>query len=234
MDKDTQKMLLNLVKDSYEKIASDYDITRKKLHTPLFDKLKEISKEIKDGQRVLDVGSGNGRLLESFKDTKIEYLGVDKSATLVSLAKQNYPDKKFIVGDVLELSQIADLNFDYVFCVALLHHLPGQDLRLAALKQLKNKINQDGKIIISAWNMWSQPRFRKFIFKFSLLKLIGKNKMDFGDILFDWKNSSGLVISKRYYHAFRKYELKKLAKVAGLHAASLYKDGFNYYMILSK
>jgi 2-polyprenyl-3-methyl-5-hydroxy-6-metoxy-1,4-benzoquinol methylase len=141
MDKDTQKKLISLVSESYGQIAKEYSDTRKKYHTPLFDALSAYAKEIKDGQNVLDVGCGSGRLISIFNDKKINYLGVDKSRELINYAKINYPGYRFEVGDLSELSQLAEINFDYVFCAAVIHHLPGKDLRIAALKQLKNKIS---------------------------------------------------------------------------------------------
>jgi len=130
------------------------------------------------------------------------------------------------------------MNFNYVFSIALFHHLPGNDSRIAALRQLKNKVSENGKIIIVVWNLWSQPKLLKLILKFSLLKLIKKNlpagRMDFGDILFDWKNPSGQAQSRRYYHAFTKIGLKKIIKKAGLKIDKIYKDKYNYYAILKK
>ena len=58
--------------------------------------------------------------------------------------------------------------------------------------------------------------------------------MGFGDILFDWKNSQGKPISQRYYHAFTKRQLKKIIKIAGLEIEKIYKDKYNYYVILKK
>jgi ubiquinone/menaquinone biosynthesis C-methylase UbiE len=234
MDKDTQKNLIKLVNDSYEKIAGNYNETRKKTHTPLFDKMAEFINEIREGQKVLDIGCGSGRLITALSGKKVEYLGVDKSAEMIKLAKDNYPEYRFLTGDLLELSMLPDINFDFVFCAAVLHHLPGAELRIAALKQLKNKINEKGMIIVTVWNMWPQKKFLKLVIKYFLLKLIGKNKMDFGDILFDWKNSEGVAISQRYYHAFTKRQLKKIVKKAGLKIDKFYKDKFNYYLILIK
>ena len=95
-------------------------------------------------------------------------------------------------------------------------------------------MSDDGKIIIAVWNLWGQKKFKKLVFKFALLKLIKKNKMDIGDILFDWKNSKGEIVSRRYYHAFTKRELKKIIKKAGLKIEKIYKDKFNYYAVLKK
>jgi hypothetical protein len=58
--------------------------------------------------------------------------------------------------------------------------------------------------------------------------------MDFGDIIFDWKNNDGEIAGKRYYHAFRKRELKKIIKKAGLKTRRIYKDKYNYYAIITK
>ncbi|PIX02803.1 SAM-dependent methyltransferase, partial [bacterium (Candidatus Gribaldobacteria) CG_4_8_14_3_um_filter_42_11] len=41
---------------------------------------------VKDGDKVLDVGCGNGRLVKAFENKKISYLGVDNSEKLIKLA----------------------------------------------------------------------------------------------------------------------------------------------------
>ncbi|MDD5071167.1 MAG: methyltransferase domain-containing protein [Patescibacteria group bacterium] len=235
MDKQTQKNLLNLVKANYEEISGQFNQTRKKY---LWPELIKLTEKIKTGDKILDVGCGNGRLLEAFKNKRIDYLGIDSSENLIEHAKKLHPKNKFIVGDILDLGKIPEINFDYVFSIALFHHLPGDDLRIAALRQLKNKVGEEGKIIIAVWNLWSQAKFRKLIFKFTLLKIIKKNlpagRMDFGDILFDWKSPDGKAQSRRYYHAFTKMELRKIIKKAGLKIEKLYKDKYNYYAILKK
>lgn len=231
MNKQAQKYLLNLVKKNYEDVAEEFDITRQK---EPWQGLVELTQMVEDENSVLDVGCGNGRLVRLFGGKTINYIGVDSSASLIELAKTNFPDHSFNVSNILELGQIKQINFDFIFCIAVLHHLPGADLQIAALKKLKNKINFDGKIIISVWNMWEQKKYRNLIIKYFLLKLIGKNKMDLGDIIFSWKNSLGKKLSERYYHAFTMVQLKKIAKQAGLKIEKLYKDKYNYYLILKK
>ena len=219
---------------NYDEIADHYNETRKKHLLPLWNEIVKIAGEVKEGQRVLDIGCGNGRLLGAFEKKNIEYLGIDNNEKLLEHARNIYPSNKFEKGDILELGRVSELNFDYVFSVAVLHHVPGKRLQIDALKQLKNKINENGKIIITAWNLWDQKKFRKQVFKYTLLKLIKKNKMDLGDILFDWKNSQGQVVSQRYYHAFTRGGLKKIAKKAGLKIEKIFNDKFNYYLILKK
>ncbi len=73
MDKQTQKNLLALVKSNYEEIADQFNQTRKKY---LWPELIKLTKEIKTGAKILDLGCDNGLSLESFKDKKIIYLEV--------------------------------------------------------------------------------------------------------------------------------------------------------------
>jgi len=231
MDKNTQKELLSVVRENYESIAAEFDETRKK---GIWPELLNLTTEVKDGDRVMDVGCGNGRLLEAFANKQIKYLGVDQSENLIALAKLKNPDFEFTVGDILDLGKINELDFDFVYSIAVLHHLPDQELRINALRQLKNKIKDDGKIIIAVWNLWANKKNKKLIWKYFFLKLIGKNKMDFGDILFHWKNEAEDISKRRYYHAFTNRELKRIVKKAGLKIEKLYKDQYNYYLILKK
>lgn len=235
MDKQTEKELLKIVHDNYDQVSEKFSQTRKYISNS-WAELKRIAAGIKDGESVLDIGCGNGRLLELIGDRRVGYVGVDNSEKLLEQARINYLGHRFIQGDILDLGRLPELNFDYVFAIALIHHIPDRELRGKALKQLKNKVGVNGTIVISTWNLWSRvwvkQKFRQKIIKFALLKIIGKNQMDFGDVLFDWKNNRGERVSKRYYHAFTKCGLKKLGRKAGLKVEKIFKDKHNYYLIL--
>jgi SAM-dependent methyltransferase len=225
-----QKELLKIVKKNYEDDARTFDETREK---PIWPPLLSLLKKVENEASVLDVGCGNGRLLKILTEQNIKYVGVDQSESLIKICQEKYPEHKFAVEDILNLGNLSDYNFDYVFCIAVLHHLPGASLRLQALKQLKNKIKQGGKIILTVWNMWPQEKYRKMVYKFALLKLLCRFKADFGDVLFDWRAPNSQM-SKRYYHMFTKREIEKLTKKAGLKIEKSFKDNFNYYLVLTK
>ncbi len=232
MDKKTQKKLLTLVKKNYNNIAGEFNQTRKKKIWPI---LLELTQNIKNGDKILDAGCGNGRIIDTFRGKDIDYIGFDSNNKLIKLAKENFPDRKFKVLDILNSNKLNENGFDYIFSIAVLHHIPGNNLRIKVLKDLKNKLSDDGKIIITVWNLWEFKKFKNKIFYFALLKLILKNKMEFGDILFDWHGKSiNNKNNKRYYHVFTTKGLKKLAKKSGLAIKMLKKDQFNYYLILKK
>lgn len=235
MKKETEKKLLKIVKENYEEIARQFSETRKK---EIWPELKKICKNIPEESNILDLGCGNGRLIEAF-EKNINYIGVDQSEALIKMAKERYPDNSFIVGDALNLNQInfkannSTNKFNYIFSIAVLQHIPNEKRRIELAKSLKNFLQPQGKVIISVWNMWEINKFRKLIFKTYLLKLLRKNEFDFGDVVFDWKNSTGTSVSKRYYHAFTKKELKSIFSKAGFRVETIYKDKFNYYLVAS-
>jgi SAM-dependent methyltransferase len=235
MDKQTEQNLLKIVKDGYVQIADDFSETRNKR---LWPEILELAQVVKEGDRVLDVGCGNGRLVRAFEGKKIKYVGIDNSEELIGLARKNfqYPisNIQFLVGDMLGLDNLIKDKFDFIYSIAVLPHLPGEELRIGALEQMKQKLADGGKIIITAWNLWAQKKYLKLIYEYALKKIVGQNKMDFGDIIFDWKNDKGMILGQRYYHAFTKRELKKVANCSGLAIDRLYKDGYNYYLILKK
>jgi SAM-dependent methyltransferase len=228
MDKAIQEKLLEIVRQNYDEIAGEFDVTRQKR---LWPELIKLAAEVKEGDSVLDIGCGNGRSLEAFKNKKISYLGVDASEKLINLAVDNFRHSryKFLVGDILRLSEVTQDKFDYIFCIAVLHHIPGEDLRSKALEQLKDRLRPGGRIILTAWNLW-RKRW-PLILRSGLQKIIGRNSMDWGDLLFDWKRGK---ISQRYYHVFSTYEFKKLVNKAGLSIDKIYHDEHNYYLVLSK
>jgi ubiquinone/menaquinone biosynthesis C-methylase UbiE len=231
MNKATQKELNKLVTNNYNKIADHYSETRKK---ELWPYLTKILNNIPENSHILDVGCGSGKILHAFIEKKINYLGIDPCNGLLNNAHHDFPDYTFQNGDILELGKIPKINFDFVFAIAVLHHIPNKKDRIIALKQLRNKIKTNGEIVISVWDLRSQKKFRKLLWKFWFLKLINKNKMDSGDIVFDWKNKDGIITSKRYYHAFTKKELKKIIKKAKLKIIDFKKTDYNFYLTLKK
>lgn len=222
-----QNRLLKIVSNNYRDIAGLFDATRKKHVWP---ELEVLAENIKDGQSVLDVGCGNGRLLEVLSDKNLNYLGVDNSLELIELAKKNYSNYDFKVVDILELDKIITQKFDFVISVAVLHHLPGKELRQQALEQLKKVAS--GQIIFSVWKLWGRKKYQKYLFKNIWQKIIGISQLDFGDILFPWKNNQGKVVSQRYYHAFTKNELKILLKKVGFKKFKIKSDKYNYWVTI--
>ncbi len=98
------------------------------------------SLDLKDGQRLLDLGCGAGRHLHNaYYAAKIEAFGLDRSLPDVEKTRDGfyaYPDfspgaecrYRLAVGDCLGLP-FADASFDTIICSEVLEHIPGLSAR---------------------------------------------------------------------------------------------------------
>ena len=204
MDIDYAKKLLEKTRQDYNLIAEDFSRTR----SQVWEELKFLENYANENEKILDLGCGNGRLYELFREKTVDYYGVDFSEGLIEIARKRYPQFKFQVADAFNLPFSADF-FDKVFNIAVLHHIPSTELRVQFLKEVKRVLRPGGKIILTVWNLSS---FRKFLFfsKYALLKILRRSRLDFGDAFVPWKKET-----LRYLHMFSGKELKELAETAG-------------------
>ena len=203
MDKDYAKYLLDKTKNDYNLIAEDFSRTRAK---PWEETRFLFDDYLTAGEKVLDLGCGNGRYYEFFKD--VQYFGIDNSDKLIKIAKEKYPKANFRIGDSLNLP-FPDNYFNKIYSMAVFHHIPSKEFRLQFLKEAKRTLRPNGRLILTAWKFRNKKE-RFLSLKYTILKIIGKNKMDFKDVLESWADKT-----KRYYHLFSKRELSSLARKAG-------------------
>jgi len=210
MDKEYAQYLLNKTRDDYNLISDDFSRTREKP----WGEIKFLFDDyLSAGEKVLDLGCGNGRFYGFFKDKDVQYFGLDNSEKLIEIAKKKYPKADFRAGDALNIVFPAGY-FDKIYSIAVLHHIPSKELRLNFLKEAFNALKPNGKIIITVWKFHDKKE-TLLLLKYTILKIIGKNKMDFKDILEPWANKT-----ERYYHWFSERELAGLAREAGLEIES--------------
>jgi len=242
MDKDYAQYLLKKTIGDYNRIAEQFSSSR----YSIWPELNLFKEYIKEGERVLDSGCGNGRLLELFKDCNVDYIGIDNSEKLLEIARNKHPQQKFQLADSLSLPFPNDY-FNKIFSIAVFHHIPSKELRLRFLKEAKRALRPDGLLILTVWNLWQRPKTLKLLFKFTMLKVAGKSKLDFKDIFVSWGGSRAKASlppwqkkTDRYIHCFTKNELKKIAKEAGfkiIKAGTLKRGEIkncNIYLIVKK
>ncbi len=204
-----EELARKIMEDSatgYEKIAEQFSRTR----SSFWKELDFIKEEVKGGDKILDLGCGNGRLYEFLKEKKIEYTGVDSSERLLELARKKYgTEAKFIRGDALNLP-FANESFDKIISIAVLHHIPSEKWRKKFLDEAWRVLKKDGVLILSVWNM-RQKKYAPLLVKYAFLKIAGLSPLDFGDVRLGWNGEKNV----RFVHAFGKRELRKLLEKSG-------------------
>ena len=209
MKQEYAKYLLEKNQKDYNRIAFDFTKKREWISPDLII----LKKYIQKGDRILDLGCGSGRFKKVVGE-QANYYGIDVSEEIIKIAKQRYPQAKFLVSNPLSFS-FKNSFFNKVFCLSVIHHIPSKKFRKDFIKEIKRILKPGGEAIITVWDLRDSKKAKFLLLKYILSKLIGKSKLDFKDIFYPWKNSEGELLAQRYVHIFSIKELEKLFRNSG-------------------
>lgn len=106
--------------------------------------------EIKDGQRVLDLGCGSGTFLmmvkKSYPDCKV--IGVDPDKKMLSLAKNKGLDDSELVQSLAEELPFRASQFNVVVSSLTFHHLP-TEIKKQTLKEIYRVLKDGGRFLLA-------------------------------------------------------------------------------------
>ncbi len=226
MENDTIQRLLDLNRQFYQTFAVDFSATRQRLQPGV----QRIIADLPRDANLLDLGCGNGELWRvlAARGHTGQYLGLDFSPGLLAVARQaagkppgpgqatflqadlSRPDWECPVQELIA-GWPGFQGFDAVLSFAVLHHLPGKELRGAVLQHVRALLAPGGRFIHSEWQFLNSPRLRLRIHDWTEAG-IAPQDVDPGDYLLDWRRGGqGL----RYAHHFDLQELDSLAADCG-------------------
>jgi len=215
--------MLESTKSTYNLIGEEFNETRQQ---PIKE-FKLFQQWLKPDMNILDLGCGNGRLLQSlhetFKDSQkpaFHYLGIDNSETMLKMAKKNHQEENFIKGDQMQIPCDEGV-MDCIFDIRAFHHIPSKTMRLQALWEMNRVLRPNGILIITVWNLW-RWRAVKPALKAIVRFLYSLGGYSWNDFFIPWGKKA-----TRYYHAFTPMELLKLTTNCGFEIEELFavKDG---------
>jgi len=149
--KDYAKRLREQIDRGYNDIAKEFSRTR----DTFWDELRFTAEYAHSGERVLDVGCGNGRFFEEIQDKNITYTGIDSSEELINIARKKHDGQnvQFLHGDALNLP-FENNQFNAVFSFAVLHHIPSGEMRAQFMSELQRVLAPNSVAVITVWNLW--------------------------------------------------------------------------------
>ena len=221
--------LLEINRDFYSNLGLQFSDTRQKIQPGVSLIIETIPRDAS----ILDIGCGNGSLWLALKGNgyRGKYIGVDNSQELITIARSKTtittvdpgkPGKafnhlnnvEFLHADISNskwASVLTEQQFDLILVFSVLHHLPGQRLRLRLLKQINDLLAPSGVFFHSEWQFLNSKRLRSKIIPW---EIVGIDELDLDphDYLLDWK-SGGYGL--RYVHHFGLRELEFLALKSG-------------------
>ena len=225
MKTSTANQLLDINRRFYDKFGSSFSATRRRIQPGV----RRIIETLKGDEKILDLGCGNGELARqlALQDHSGLYLGLDFSLPLLQDAE--YQTGSFPVS--FQQFDLADPNwnvifpgspFDVVFAFAVLHHIPGWELRRNLLQMVNDLLGSSGYFVHSEWQFLNSEKLRRRIQPWQVVNLT-TDDVDEGDFLLDWRQGGqGL----RYVHHFTETELAELANESGFRILeSFFSDG---------
>lgn len=105
--------------------------------------IKEVIQD-KKPQSLIDIGCGDGRLVNLLKRDVPTVCGVDLSERALSFAKAFNPDVNFICGNISEIKD----EYDMACVVEVLEHIPDSDIS-TFLSHVMKIVKKDGTLLVS-------------------------------------------------------------------------------------
>lgn len=93
----------------------------------LFEEVEKDIEKLPKGAKVLDLGSGTGHLCDYIHKKGFEVIGVEPSAEMLKLARENFPGITFAEGISIQVP-FPDNTFDYVVSIEVLRYLNPDDV----------------------------------------------------------------------------------------------------------
>jgi len=216
--------LLRVNRAFYQNLALSFAATRPRPQPGVVRALTSIAHE----ESVLDAGCGHGLAATQLArgGHRGQYLGLDSSERLIEMARKGvlHPWVQFHVADLAEpdwrirFPAGTDRPFDRLLAFAVLHHLPGDDLRRRVVDDLRSLLSSEGRALVSVWDFRQSARMSRRIVPWDALRLI-ESDVEPGDALLEWRHEGhGL----RYVHHFTSNGLADLARRSGFTVLSEY------------
>jgi len=206
------------IRATYDRIAESFAARRREP----WPEARLFIESLPRGSRVLDLGAGHGRHAALLADQGHRAVALDFSRRLLLIGRAGEPTKRdavridWVGGEATKLP-FRKASFDAGLCIAVLHHLPLESDRLAALTELQRVLRRRAPVFVSVWAR-EQPRFQSGI---------AAPEGD-GDVEVPWTMPDKTSVP-RFYHLFQKGELERLIIGSGLHGERFFPGAGNWF-----
>ena len=122
---------------------------------------KEINKLVEPFGRLLEVGFGNGNLLEFFKDDFDTY-GLDISQFAIEKIRERYNPMHFKICDISKKKIPFDKKFNVIFAINIIEHMDNPEF---ALQNVFNSLEKNGIFVVyfpTISNIFSKIQYKIF------------------------------------------------------------------------
>ena len=113
-----------LVADGYDLIADEYLAWTERIEGDRKTAyVEQLSAELPDGARVLELGCGSGEPCTRLVAERFDVMGVDFSGEQIARARSTVPAARFLQADLTTL-ELVPASYDAVVAIYVLNHVP--------------------------------------------------------------------------------------------------------------
>lgn len=204
--------IIEKTREDYDRIAEHFSCTRQTQWQIVAQLLKKYCHA---GDRILDIGCGNGRVANIADEIKLHYTGMDISERMIDIARERHAHATFVVGSMTVLP-FPDASFDCTLLVASFHHLPSRASRIQTLHECARVLKPGGIVLMINWNLWQRQFWSRHLQHFL------KKPHAIGDLFIPWKDARGKTIVERYYHVVTQREMQRLVRATPFRVVGQY------------
>jgi SAM-dependent methyltransferase len=197
--------------------------------------LEFLKNIVKDGESILELMCGTGRVIEEFKDHEI--WGVDNNEHMLKIAREKFKDLKNVHIENQNVLNLHDLGkFDTIIIPLNSFLLFKMEEQLHILESTKIMLKEGGKIIVDILNGF--PYFEHMVYHGDTIMIDNKIvsrffvptiEQDFANILYFYDIFEGTNYRREYASIkLRIMQLKDMEKLCELSGLQIYKVFGNY------
>jgi len=137
----------------FDSWAENYDRQVAKEEFPLLGYEETLSTilrlaDVGSGQRILDVGTGTGNLLERIRTRGCEFWGIDFSPKMLEIAQEKLPSAHFVCADLTPgIPQEVAGSFDVILSAYTFHEFD-TPTKLKLVAGLVDRLRDGGRLLI--------------------------------------------------------------------------------------
>jgi len=134
---------------------------------------------VPEGLRVLDLGCGTGRMLAALKPAR--GVGVDISSNMIEIARRDFPDLEFVVGDIEDSAVVSSLTgpFDVIVLSDTIGTL--EDCQ-GTFERLHGLCTPDTRLVVAYYSRLWEPVLRVGELIGQKMPILQQNWLSTGDI----------------------------------------------------
>ncbi len=199
--------------------------------TPAFKKIfrdekNYLDSHVRKNSKVLEVGCGDGRILNDIIHLTKNLTGIDHDIKAVEAAKTNFknvPEVKIILVEAKEMP-FKDNEFDTLTCMLNLANFGANKVKI--LKEMRRVLKPNGKIVMS---VYSEDAFQERMKLYKKVK-IGIKEIHGTTVLLDFEGN----LEDHTSEQFSKNQLMELFNKTNLKVLDIKKSGIIYLFTLGK